>query len=190
MLRERLQGLILRIRQRPKLWAGAAAGLLVMLWPRKAKALVYPSNAERDARFGPLKFTAAPTERDPEAVRITNDFANKIIVRYIPIIGRVEIHKDAADSLEDVMNEIERKGLAHEIHSFDGSFVPRYVRGSSTNLSSHSYATSIDINAASNPRGSAPSPGQKKLAPIFEKHGWYWGDKFPIRDPMHFEYVG
>lgn len=154
-------------------------------------ALRYISNAERDARFGPLRFVPAPRADDPEAVRVTNDFEKRLVTVDFPIIGRARIHELAAPSLFAALKEIEDRGLGHLIHSFHGSYNPRFVRGSTTSLSSHAYGTSIDINANENPRGSAPSAALTTLAPIFEQHGWYWGDRFrPTRDPMHFEFVG
>ena len=153
--------------------------------------LRYITNAERDARFGPLRFVPAPRDDDPEAVRITNDFEKRLITVNFPLIGRARIHELAAPSLFAALKDIESRDLGHLIQSFHGSYNPRFVRGSTTSLSSHAYGTSIDINAGSNPRGSPPTAEQALLAPIFEKHGWYWGDRFrPTRDPMHFEFVG
>jgi hypothetical protein len=155
------------------------------------KILLYLSNSERDNWFGPLRAIKFPIATNPEAVLITNDFEKQnIITETFPIIGSIRIHRQAAPSLRRIMREIEAKGWAHKIKSFNGSFVPRFVRGSETSLSSHAYGTSIDINAAENGQGMEPTEDQKQLAPIFEKHGWYWGDRFKsLRDPMHFEFV-
>lgn len=170
---------------------GGAVGLLVLFWPRKTTPLDYISTSTRDRWYGPIQFVPQPVASNPEGIKITNDFeANNIVRQTFPLIGYAAIHKSAAPSLEAALLEIQRRGYGNKIRSFAGGYYPRFVRKSTVNLSSHSYGTSIDINADTNPQGSAPTADQSDLAPIFEKHGWYWGDKFkPTRDPMHFEYV-
>lgn len=173
-------------------WSVASAfGVVLLLWPRKAKAPTrYITNAERDHIFGPLTYVPAPRDGDPEAIRITNDFPRKVVRRVMPIIGAVDIHEKVAEPLYRALKAIERAGLASKIESFEGTYVPRFVRGSTTNLSSHSYATSIDVNARKNPRGGQPTADQRLIAPYFEREGFYWGNNFSYPDPHHFEYVG
>ena len=169
----------------------SAAGLIVLLWPRKTSPLSYISMSQRDRWYGPIQYIPMPTENNPEGISITNDFyAQNIVRRAFPIIGVASIHRLAAPSLDAALTEIQRNGWADKIRSYEGGYYPRFVRGSNVNLSSHSYGTSIDINAGSNPQGLEPTDDQRLLAPIFEKHGWYWGDRFNSkRDPMHFEFV-
>lgn len=152
----------------------------------------YITNAERDARFGPLEWYHAPSSTNPERVVITNQFANaNLIDRHYPELGKtITIHRAAAEPLQSVLDELSENGELGLIRTFDGTYNPRLVRGSSTSLSSHAYATSIDVNAGENPMGSPPTENQRKLATVFEDHGWYWGDRFSRRDPMHFEWVG
>ena len=169
-----------------KWYLAGAAGLFTLLLSRGRKPLPYLTTAQRDEYYGPIRFVAAPTVNNPEAIRITNDFPSRVVWRSMPIIGTIQIHEAAAESLDAALREIQRKGWAGKIRSFQGSYVPRFVRGSTKNLSSHSYATSIDVNADENPQGSGPTEDQKLIAPVFEKHGWYWGNRFSKRDPMHF----
>lgn len=196
--KQRLQAFGADIKQHAKEhpWALIAAGVggLVVGWLGRTQGfrlLTYVTNSQRDAWFGPLRAIPYPQANNAEAVLITNNFeAENIISETFPIIGKIRIHRLAAPSLQRIMAEIERKGWAHKIKSFDGSFVPRFVRNSTTSLSSHAYGTSVDINAKENGQGMEPTQDQKDIAPIFEKNGWYWGDKFTtLRDPMHFEYV-
>jgi hypothetical protein len=172
-------------------WLAAAAGALVFLWPRKTTKLDYINTATRDRWYGPIQFIPYPVAGNKEGIRITNDFEARNIVREdFPLIGRAGVHRLAAPSLHAALEEIARRGWGYKIRSFAGGFYPRFVRNSTTNLSSHSYGTSIDINADENPQGSPPTQDQLDIAPIFERHGWYFGDKFkPTRDPMHFEFV-
>jgi len=184
---------------RAALAAGAAAIAALLLSSRKAlaltappRALVYPTTRQRDEWFGPIRFEPAPTAGNAEGIRITNDFeARNIVRKTFPLIGYAAIHRLAAPSLEAALRDIERAGLGSKLKSFAGGYYPRFVRNSQTNLSSHSYGTSIDINAGENPQGSPPSADQAMLAPYFERHGWFWADRFKNspRDPMHFEYV-
>lgn len=171
---------------------GAAAGLIAVLWPRKTAPakLDYLTTVQRDKYYGPIQYIPSPTTGNPEGVLITNDFhARNIITKDFPLIGKAQIHKIAAPSLEAALQEIQKKGLGSKIKTFAGGYYPRFVRGSQTNLSSHSYGTSIDINADTNPLWGQPTADQQALATIFAKHGWYWGANFSRPDPMHFEYV-
>jgi hypothetical protein len=168
-----------------------AAGLIVLIWPRKTSKLDYITPTIRDSWYGPIRYIPSPTIDNPEGITITNDFkARNIVTKEFPIIGVASIHRLAAPSLEKALREIKAKGWADKIRSFEGGYYPRYVRGSTTNLSSHSYGTSIDINAGTNPQGGRPTPNQTDIASIFERNGWYWGNRFSFPDPMHFEFVG
>ncbi|HEY5793778.1 MAG TPA: peptidoglycan-binding protein [Bosea sp. (in: a-proteobacteria)] len=66
----------------------------------------------------------------------------------------------------------------------------RHVRGSRTAISNHSWGTAIDlkINGQLDPRGDDKvQHGLTLIAPIFNRHKWYWGAGFPTEDGMHFE---
>jgi hypothetical protein len=89
-----------------------------------------------------------------------------------------------ADKMAAAFEEIKAKGLSDEIHSFDGSYNYRNKRGGSS-LSTHSWGIAFDINASENPMGSSKqTAGQRQLAEIFAKYGFY---QLP-NDPMHFQY--
>lgn len=168
----------------------AGTGLVVLLWPRRTSKLDYINTQQRQNWYGPITFLAAPTPDNPEGIQIVNDFERQNIVReFFPLIGRAAIHRLAAPSLRQALLEIEKAGLGKYVKTYAGGYYPRFVRGSSTNLSSHSYGTSVDINAGENPQGSQGTAEQARLAPYFEKYGWYWGKNFSKPDPMHFEYV-
>ncbi len=66
----------------------------------------------------------------------------------------------------------------------------RFVRGSKTAISNHSWGTAIDIgfDGAIDPYGDKKVYfGLAQIAPIFNRHGWYWGVSFGKEDGMHFE---
>lgn len=71
-----------------------------------------------------------------------------------------------------------------------GMLCCRYVRGSTTAISNHSWGTAIDLtlNGILDQRGDGRvQVGLARIAPIFSRHGWYWGAGFRTEDAMHFE---
>jgi len=66
----------------------------------------------------------------------------------------------------------------------------RYVRGSTSSISNHSWGTAIDLtlNNVLDKRGDGMVQyGLTVIAPIFNEHRWYWGAAFKTEDAMHFE---
>lgn len=87
---------------------------------------------------------------------------------------------------------IDDAGLGDRVLSFAGSWVPRFVRGSTTNLSNHAYGSAIDINVPWNQLSTVPALKGKRgsvreLVPIANECGLYWGGHFNRADGMHFE---
>ncbi len=104
----------------------------------------------------------------------------------------VSFHKKGADALVAMFAAWEKAGLIGLILTWEGSFVPRFVRGSTRTLSNHAFGTAFDINAKWNAMGSRPAlVGEKgctrELVPIAHDHGFYWGGHFGRPDGMHFE---
>lgn len=71
-----------------------------------------------------------------------------------------------------------------------GMLCCRLVRGSDSAISNHSWGTAIDLTLD----GILDAYGDDKvqhgltlIAPIFNRHGWYWGAVFRKEDGMHFE---
>lgn len=71
-----------------------------------------------------------------------------------------------------------------------GMLCCRLVRGSPSAISNHSWGTAIDLTL----NGVLDAYGDDKvqfgltlIAPIFLRHGWYWGAAFRKEDGMHFE---
>jgi len=59
-----------------------------------------------------------------------------------------------------------------------------------TAISSHSWGTAIDltIHGKLDVRGNGTTQrGVAQIAPIFNRHGWFWGATFRTEDAMHFE---
>lgn len=97
----------------------------------------------------------------------------------------------AVDSLERIMADIAaREPDIHAILGSAGMLCARFVRGSTTAISNHSWGTAIDLTLAGklDPRGDGlVQAGLVRIAPIFNAHDWYWGAGFGTEDGMHFE---
>jgi hypothetical protein len=121
-----------------------------------------------------------------------------LVVKALPILGRLRCHKVVADAAVGALAEILAQGLAGSINVRDtrrygGCYGAREVRTdkgtSGRNLSRHSWGAAIDINPSTNRFGGAPTM-DPRVVTIFRRHGFIWGGSFIIPDGMHFEYVG
>lgn len=157
------------------------------------------SYEERTKVFGNFSFVPAPVSGNPEAIRITDNWASKNInVIEIPQLSKlnirnVQFHVVAIPQLTKLFSDWESAGLLEHILTWGGSWVPRYVRGSRTYLSNHAWGTAFDINVAWNMLGTTPALVGKRgsvreLVEIANENGFYWGGHFKGRpDGMHFE---
>jgi len=103
----------------------------------------------------------------------------------------VTMLKPALDSLEQVLANIERADpeLHARIHTA-GATCARWVRGSTTSVSNHSFGLAIDltIDGVLDGFGDGRTQlGLTILADFFNAEGWYWGAAFGREDSMHFE---
>lgn len=161
------------------------------------------SNAERQALFGRYEFVPEPLPHDPDAVRVLGDWEQENIVWVnVPQLagyknakrnGDIQFHRLAAPQLVRLWRAWEDAGLLGKVLTFEGSYVPRFVRGSRTVLSNHAFGSAFDINRKWNKLGAVPAlAGQegsvRELVGIANAHGFYWGGHFRQRlDGMHFE---
>lgn len=175
--------------------------ILNLNYPQKPNFSPILNNSQREALFGRISFKANPSSSNPEAIIITNSFERDNIVSVdIPQLGiatmgkyvRMRFHKACAYQLQQFFIEIEQKELLHLVKSFGGAYYPRFIRGSKTVLSNHSFGTAFDINENSNGLGKTPAlvgteGSVRELVPIANKWGFYWGGHFARPDGMHFE---
>jgi hypothetical protein len=71
-----------------------------------------------------------------------------------------------------------------------GMLCARLVRGSTQSISNHSWGTALDVtlDGILDTRGdNRVQEGLARIAPIFNRHGWFWGAGFRTEDAMHFE---
>lgn len=158
--------------------------------------------AGRNVLFGQFPFTAAPTADNPEAITVGGTWRRDNIVtvhipqlagvKGAPLSGKVEFHKLAAPRVQLLFRRWEEAGLLPLIVSYAGSYVARFTRGSRTILSPHAHGSALDINVTWNGFGAVPAltgrqGSVRKLVPIANELGFYWGGHFSHKDGMHFE---
>lgn len=170
-------------------------------FPPKPSFAPITSNSERQNLFGKFEYRATPTASNPEGIKILGDWASKNIIRVnLPALSKatggkytaMQWHKSAEHQLVKFFETLEKENLHTKILSYAGSFVPRFIRGSRTTLSNHSWGTAFDINVPQNGLNKIPAlMGQKgcvrELVPIANEFGFYWGGHFTRKDGMHFE---
>ncbi len=179
-------------------------GLLNDGFPYPTRGLAAISSVERPQVFGAFTYKATPQPNNPEAIKLDNQWIAKNLswVR-IPQIaglpgaldGRVMVHNKVADKILSFFDAVEGAGLKDRLLTWGGSFAPRFIRGSTSILSNHSFGSAFDINVAWNGLNTRGVPiGAKgsvfELVHLAEEHGFFWGGWFQGRpDPMHFEYA-
>ncbi len=168
-------------------------------------ALLPLTNAGRCAKFGRFRFTPAPTPTNPERIIIRDGWDEKNIASVeCPQLWerfsrrRVNLHHAAIDPFLALWERWENDGLLPEVHTFNGTWAPRFKRGKAgtpilANVSNHAWGTAFDINAREWPLGRRVPPDAAIRQLVFAANdlGWFWGGAFRGRpDGMHFEYVG
>jgi len=168
-------------------------------WPPKPGFKPLSTDTQKRTLFGSFEFIHKPLAGNPENIQIIGDWQKVNIVKVsIPQLKRISgtttmwFHKAAAKQLQNLWEEWERADLMHLPLTYSGSFNPRFIRGSRTNLSQHAFGTAFDINVEWNGLGRVPAlVGQKgsvrELVQIANHNGFYWGGHFTRNDGMHFE---
>jgi hypothetical protein len=178
--------------------------------PPKPNFLPITGNLTREKLFGKFDYKASPTKQNPEGIIITDDWESKNIVRVnLPALSKatngkftaMRWHNECEYQLVKMFERFEKENLHTKILSFAGAFYPRFIRGSRTQLSNHSWGTAFDINVPYNGLGKVPAMiGHtgcvRELVPIANECGFYWGGHFGLNsngkvvgrmDGMHFE---
>ena len=153
--------------------------------------------------FGEIVSEPAPTDDNPERIRITNGWAQAHIVSvHLPqtigmegstTSGVHSMHKLVQAQMRGVWQAWQNRELLNQVSTFSGLWVPRYQRGSTRALSNHAWGTAFDVNASSNAYWHLPAfPGENgclfEHATIAADFGFGWGGHFTRRlDGMHFE---
>ena len=159
------------------------------------------SGYERERVFGKFAFVPHPApNRSGHPIEILGNWESEnIVVVNVPQLigvtgfpksGNVRMHRLMRDAFLGFIADAERDGSLKLLKTWDGLYYPRYVRGSRTSLSNHSWGTAFDVNAGTNPLG-RKSDELADFAQTGYKYGFFWGNAFSNRpDPMHFEWTG
>lgn len=107
---------------------------------------------------------------------------------------RIYSNKDIHRMLTAALYKCHEKGVLEEIKSFGGCFNIRNVRGAGE-MSTHSWAVSVDFNVKDNPLGKTRAqciaaglvPFSEKFASCWEQTGWEWGGRWHRADLQHFQ---
>jgi hypothetical protein len=169
-------------------------------WPPPPDFPPLVSNARRFDAFGRFDYRRIADDRDDIDILGSWEADNVVKVAIpqlagvegAPLSTNVRVHRLVAPRIVELFGLWERDGLMPLVLTWGGSFVPRYVRGSSTSLSNHAWGAAFDVNAAWNPLGTVPALRRRKgsvreLVPRAHELGFYWGGHFSRRDGMHFE---
>ena len=104
---------------------------------------------------------------------------------------RVQGLKPAVESLKTIFEDVRvLQPDVFEALGTAGMLCARLVRGSTQSISNHSWGTAIDVtlDGVLDARGDdRVQEGLSRIAPIFNRHGWFWGAGFRTEDAMHFE---
>ena len=141
--------------------------------------------AELLARYGnPLTNRIAFTKKWIMLWKVPDD-----IHKAIPCLPKYfEINKDIQRPLEKTYRGLIDAGLHKEIKEWNGCFVIRAQRGS-TSISRHSFGIALDHNAATNPLYGKISWTEDFLN-VWRNNLWICGADFHSRkDAMHMEYT-
>lgn len=103
--------------------------------------------------------------------------------------AKIWIHKDFRTRLRDAFKMLEHAGLHREIRTFDGCYNIRYVRGSNSALSVHSWGAAIDLNATVNPLGSEGRWSSDFIRIMVNCRIFCGQNWIGRKDPMHFALV-
>jgi hypothetical protein len=148
--------------------------------------LASAGNATMQARFGAPRSTYS---QDCQAVTHAT-LAGRMVTRSVGPF-RVSGLDSAVTSLTTIMTAIAfEQRLVYRGLGTVGMLCARYVRGSTTNISNHSWGTAIDltIHGILDARGDEQIQlGLHLISGIFNANGWYWGAGFPTEDAQHFE---
>jgi hypothetical protein len=98
---------------------------------------------------------------------------------------RVYCNKDLKPLLEVAFKNVNERGLASQVKTWDGCFNIRKKRGA-TSMSLHSWGLAIDFNAAWNGFGKKPTMSPE-LVKCFTDAGLDWGGTWSKPDGMHFQ---
>jgi len=171
-------------------------------WPPRPDFSPLGGDGAKAALFGQFQYKPAGIPGNPEAITVLGSWYRDNIVQVeVPQLVGVTgtaghksfpFHRFGAAQFAGFFQAAEKAGLGKLVLSWGGSYSARFIRGSRTILSNHSFGSAFDINVPWNYLGSVPAlvgkhGSVRKLVPIANRLGLYWGGHFGRKDGMHFE---
>lgn len=171
--------------------AAAAKALLLSTVPRPAKHTINQGLVAVSPAFMISSLGQPRHSYSQDCQPMTNEKLKKHVVSKSVGPFKVTGLDLAVDSLQQVFEDIRKEQPAvYALLGTAGMLCCRLIRGSSTGVSNHSWGTAIDLklDGILDRRGDDKvQMGLTLIAPIFNRHGWYWGAAFRTEDAMHFE---
>lgn len=122
-------------------------------------------------------------EPEKEAAMVLWDVPTELEIGVIP--KRIYCNRDMVKPLTQAFRNLIDRGLVGELKTWDGCFNIRKKRGAKS-ASLHSWGVAIDVNAAWNGFGKAPTMSPE-FVKCFTDAGFDWGGLWRLRDGMHFQ---
>lgn len=109
-------------------------------------------------------------------------------------VSGVTVHRQVAAPLIATWAEVNRRGLAGRLRTFNGAAAFRHMgHDRSRPLSVHAFGAAVDVDAAWNAYGVPPAQMQidRDVVRVFQECGWEWGGLWsdPYEDGMHFQWT-
>ena len=155
-----------------------------LLTPPAANPVAFLTGSKAAKAFGAFSYTYFPDGTiQPDSAWVRNN----IVTTTVPVLGTVTCHRLMVRQLRGALQAVKDAGLAGTIHSYDGCYVPRFIERNPTHaISLHTWGIAIDIDAATNGRGTKGTMNPR-VVQIFKQWGFRWGGDWSYTDPMHFE---
>lgn len=150
------------------------------------KGITQPRNAVMQEVFGPPRDSYST-----ECQGVTNPRL-KAMLETREVGGvKVTMIRPALDSFQRVMDRLAKSDpdIFAKVGTA-GALCARFIRGSRTSVSNHSWGTAIDLTLQGELDRFADGGtqfGLLILAEYFNDEGWYWGATYNREDSMHFE---
>jgi len=155
-----------------------------LLSPPDANPVAFLTGSEAAEAFGAFSYRYFPDGTiQPDASWVREN----IVSSSVPLLGVVTCHRLMIEQLRGALAEVEQRGLAEQLHTYDGCYVPRFIeRNPDNSISLHTWGIAIDLDASTNYRG-IEGTMDPAIVEIFKRWGFSWGGDWTYTDPMHFE---
>jgi hypothetical protein len=140
-------------------------------------------------RFGEFAYQP-PGEGTDEFAQQEAWQSENLVVRDMPLVGRMRCHRAVVDAIEGALRELQASGLEGLVdpEAFKGCWNPRLVRNGD-DISRHAWGVAVDLNYDDNPTG-LESVQDERLVAVMDRWGFTWGGNWLKPDAGHFEFVG